>query len=335
MITNTFALDIGYGQTKCASRNSEGAIVKDRFPSLAPYRSHSSISDALGSQYQARDSMFVTVNGLEYEVGPGVSTTAAFGDTGRVLTDDFVTSNQYAALLAGAVYRSRHSHIDRLVLGLPVHTIHKYMSVLKERFTGRQNYGQGDFIVDKVNVIPQPIGTLRYAAEYFPRTSSHASQHLVIDVGYYTTDFIYTTDFRVDDKRSGGRPGGASQIVERIAKSIAKKHGCGDAVYDIERIDECLRKGHPFNYFGEQIDLRTFLPEANAVIEDVMREVKRKVGIGEGLNSIILSGGGSDLYEHIVRETYPRTQIAKIQDPSFANAIGFLLAGETNDQPSK
>lgn len=326
MKTNVLAVDVGYGNTKFAYRAQNGTVETGMFPSLAQYVATRSISGG-GTAFKTRDVTQVTINGTPYEVGPGVSLTAAYGNTGRVLVDDYVLSNNYAALLAGAIYRSGHTRIARLVLGLPVHTLEKFSRGLVARFVGEHDFGQGVVTIEKVNVIAQPLGTLTYATTLRADKAGASQQHLVVDVGYYTTDWVYVSDFQIDDRRSGGRPGGMSQILQRIAANIGKDHG--EAVYDIERIDVCLREHQPFHFYNQDIDIRPYLAEAQQVINDVMVDVKNRVGPVEGVRSIILSGGGAEIYSPITRQTFPLTFIDQLTNPCFANALGFLMVGES------
>jgi len=328
--TSVFAVDVGYGNTKYAWRETNRDIATGMFPSLAPYTATRTISANNGSHFKTRDVTLVKINGIEYDVGPGVSLSAAYGHTGRVLTDDYVLTNNYSALLAGAIYRSGFNHIKRLVLGLPVHTIEKYTPDLIERFTGGHDFGQGPITIEKVNVIPQPLGSLTYATALKGEHYTTSQDHLVIDVGYYTTDWVYATDFLIDDRRSGGRPGGTSQILQRIADNISRDQK--EPVYDIERIDLCRREGQPFHFYDQEIDLTPYLIEAQQLIHDVIMEIKNRVGPLESIRSIILSGGGADLYGPVVQQTFPRTRIEHLQNPCFANPLGFLMAGESADE---
>jgi plasmid segregation protein ParM len=327
--TPVFAVDVGCGNTKFAYREANRAIATGMFPSLAPYTATRTISANNGSHFKTRDVTQVKINAVEYDVGPGVSLSAAYGQTGRVLSDDYVLTNNYTALLAGAIYRSGFTHIKRLVLGLPIHTIEKYTPNLIERFTGEHEFGQGKIVIEKVNVIPQPLGSLTYATALKGEHYTTSQDNLVLDVGYYTTDWVYATDFLIDDRRSGGRPGGASQILQRIADNISRDQK--EPIYDIERIDLCRREGQPFHFYDQDIDLMPYLTEAHQLIHDVIMEIKNRVRPLENIRSIILSGGGADLYGPVVQQTFPRTRIEHLQNPCFANSIGYLIAGESAD----
>ncbi|OBR54031.1 PRTRC system protein D [Paraburkholderia tropica] len=327
MKTSVFAVDVGYGNTKYAHRAASGSIVTGMFPSLAPLTADRSVSGYGGDVLTSRKVATITIELIEYEVGPDVQLSAAYGKTGRTLADDYVTTDNYAALLYGAIHFSGITHIERLVLGLPVHNMKKYSAMLKDRFTGEHDFGHGRVTIDKVVVIPQPLGSLILASSTRGSDFSRDDSHLVVDVGYFTTDWVFARGFTMDDTRSGGMPGGASQIYQRIASRIERDEG--DEFEDIELIDKALREGTPFRFYGKQIDLKLYLKQAEPLVTGVVKEIQNKVGRLGTTRSIILSGGGAALYASVIRSAFPRVLIEVIDSPCMANARGFLLVGES------
>ena len=326
MKTSVFAIDVGYGNTKYAWRAASGTIATGMFPSLAPLAATQTLSAHGENVLASRKVAVAVIDGIEYEVGPDVSLTAAYGNTGRALSNDYVLSDNYAALLAGALHFSGVTHIERLVLGLPVHNMQKYSAPLKERFSGDLDFGQGRVTIDKVAVIPQPLGALVLASSNRQNEFGRDSAHLVIDVGYFTTDWVYANGFTMDDKRSGGVPGGASQIYQRIANLIGRDQG--EPVEDIERIDKALREQTPFFFYGSNIALEPYLEKAQPLISGVVKEVQNNVGQLTNVRSVILSGGGAALYASAIRRAFPRVVIEMIDSPCLANVRGFLVVGE-------
>ncbi|WP_321889607.1 PRTRC system protein D [Paraburkholderia bannensis] len=326
MEISVFAGDVGYGGTKYAYRASSGTIVTGMFPSLAPLAAPRKLSAYDEGMLRARNVAIVTIDKIEYEVGPDVSLTATHGRTGRVLTDDYALTNNYAALLFGAIHLAGVAHIERLVLGLPVHTMEKYANTLKQRFAGVQDYGCGRVTIGTPKIIPQPLGSLILASRARGEGFNPIDEHLVIDVGYYTTDWIYAKGFAVDNTRSGGIPGGASQIFQHIASLISRDKG--DAVEDIELIDKALRERTTFLFFNEDIDLMPYLKRAEPVIADVVQTIQNNVGKMPSVRSVILSGGGAALYAPVLRRAFPRLKIEMMESPCTANARGYLTVGE-------
>lgn len=235
-------------------------------------------------------------------------------------------SDNYAALLFGAIHFAGVTHIERLVLGLPVHNMKKYSGALRDRFTGAFDYGPGRITIDKVVVIPQPLGSLVAASANRQGEFGRDSAHLVIDVGYFTTDWVYANGFTMDDKRSDGIPGGASQIYQRIASLISRDQD--EQVEDIERIDKALRERKPFFFYGNDIDLDPYLEQSQPVIAGVVKEMQNNVGQLTNARSIILSGGGGVLYAPAIRKAFPRVTLEVIDKPCVANVNGFLIVGE-------
>ncbi|WP_027800307.1 PRTRC system protein D [Paraburkholderia dilworthii] len=327
MKTSVFAIDVGYGNTKYAHRASNGAIATGMFPSLAPLSASDSIAIHGGDVHKAGAVTTIVVSGIEYQVGPDVFLDAAYGKTGRTLSNDFVASKSYDALLFGAFHFAQVTHVERLMLGLPVHTMSKYAGELRDRLSGKtHNYGPGRVTVDKVVVIPQPLGSLVAASANRQSEFGRDSAHLVIDVGYFTTDWVYANGFTMDDRRSNGMPGGVSQVYQRIAQLISKDQG--DKVDAIELIDKALREQKPYIFYGNEIDLLPYLEKSQPVIAGVVDEIKNIVGPLTSVRSIVLSGGGASLYAPAIRKAFPRVRIEVIEAPCTANAKGFLIVGE-------
>jgi plasmid segregation protein ParM len=326
MKTSVFAVDVGYGNTKYVHRAASGSIATGMFPSLAPLTASRALSGYGDGVLVARKVVTVMLDQIEYEVGPDVSLTAAYGNTGRALSNDFVLSDNYAALLAGAFHFAGVTHVERLVLGLPVHNMKKYSAALRDRFTGLFDFGAGRVTIDKVVVIPQPLGSLVAASTNRQNEFGRDSAHLVVDVGYFTTDWVYANGFTMDDKRSNGIPGGASQIYQRIASLISRDQD--EQVDDIERIDKALRERKAFFFYGNDIDLDPYLENSQPMIAGVVKEMQNNVGQLTNVRSIILSGGGGALYAPAIRKAFPRAALEVIDTPCMANAKGFLVVGE-------
>lgn len=326
MKTTVFAVDVGYGNTKYAHRAASGSIAAGMFPSLAPLTASRTLSGYGENVLASRKVATIVVDDVEYEVGPDVSLTAAYGNTGRALSNDFVLSDNYAALLGGAMVFAGVTHIERLVLGLPVHNMQKYSAALKERFAGELDFGITRVTVERVVVIPQPLGSLVSASSNRQTEFGRDSAHLVVDVGYFTTDWVYANGFTMDDKRSGGIPGGASQIYRRIADLLTRDQG--EQVEDLERIDKALRERAPFFFYGTEINLDPYLEKSQALIGGVVKEMQNNVGQLTNARSIILSGGGSALYAPAIGKAFPRVRIELIDKPCLANVTGFLIVGE-------
>ena len=211
MKSSVFAIDVGYGNTKSAFRMGSD-IATQMFPSLTPIAVNDAVSAFGQGIVASRKVAPIKVGGTAYEIGPGVDTSSAYGNAGRTLSEDFCLTPNYAALLGGSLHFAGVDDVELLVLGLAVHTITRHSSELKLAFTGTHDFGHGPVRIGGVKVIPQPLGSLVSFSEYGGSRFDRENAHLVVDVGYFTTDWVVANGFTMNDRRSGGAPGGASQI---------------------------------------------------------------------------------------------------------------------------
>lgn len=324
MKTSVFAVDVGYGNTKFAFRMGSD-IGTHMFPSLTPEPVTLAVSDFGDGILKGRKVVTIEINGVPYEIGPGVDTSASHGSTKRSLHEDFCVTDQYAALLGGAFHFSDITDVDRLVLGLPVHTISKYSAQVKAAFTGTLDFGYGKVRVGDVKVVPQPLGSLVSFAEYGGQLADQDDAHLVVDVGYFTTDWVVANGFTMNDRRSGGAQGGASQVYKQIAALISKHTNLKND--DLEGIDRALRLKKKYFFSQRDWDLSPFLEQAQSIITSTVSKIKSSVGRTSDLRSLVMTGGGAELYLPAIREAID-LPIELLASPCYANVRGFLIVGE-------
>ncbi|MBC3871469.1 PRTRC system protein D [Undibacterium oligocarboniphilum] len=321
-------IDVGFGHTKWAVR-LEDEIVTGSIPSLAPTASAKTVSTDV-PHFTKRKTIHITVDGNIFEVGKDVKLATSSTNTGRSLEDGFPLTKNYMALLMGALYDAGADHVKTLVLGLPVHTIQKYADHLKSIFSHPLQVADRIISVDKIIVVPQPVGSLATYATQNNVSMSEQHTRLIIDVGYVTTDWVVASGFAMADSRSGGRVGGVSHILKNIAEQISAKYANGK-IERFERIDESLVTKQTFQYFRHQIghqELQSMLLQASPVIEETIKEIKIRAGEVDDLSEIILTGGGATYYEPLVRQYFDLNRVEVLSNPSLTNAIGFLLVGE-------
>lgn len=316
--------DIGWGYTKYLKIDEEGNVQFLSFPSLAPRASGHDMSAGLLGR---RDTVVVTVEGTDYEVGPD-SSDLDINDSTRNLNDQYIFTDQYKALFYGMLSYMGEDEIDLLVLGLPVSGLNLIQDLRKMSVGKHQITKDKEVNVKDVLILPQPLGAL-YHCMSMSETDERfefldEETNLIIDPGFLTFDFLTTSGSRVVENRSGAHPGGVSKILRSIANSISEKF---DIKYDdLSAIDKALTR-RKLKVNGKREDLADHIKNTRSVIEGSVNYMKNMIGDGSNIDNIILVGGGSDVFKKTIEVFYKNHEIIYIEDPQMANVKGYYQAG--------
>lgn len=331
------AVDVGFGNVKHVVRHEKGSDVECRlFPSLAPQvAANGSLSAGPLTQ---RNTTRVKVKGMTYEVG--VDAELAIDTThGRVLDRSYPTTDVYMALLRGALAYMMEPKIDLLVLGLPVNTYEQHREFLQAEMTGdhvvqnmhkRVDPAAAEEItvnVAEIWVLPQPIGGFfDHAIRHKLFGQMKNQTNLIVDVGFFTLDWLVAAGTKPVGARSGAANGGMSAVLTAIGEAIGREHTT--QIANLKRIDDAIRAGGKLNIFGKPHDISSNVAIGKAKAREFVSTMAAKVGDGADIDNIILSGGGAEFFIDIVQEKFPKHELVIAHDPVFANVRGFQLAGE-------
>lgn len=315
--------DIGYYGVKCAVRRF-GSIETTSFPSLAIRKINSSLTAETGLFPEQQTTFEIPVDDSMFMVDTQPDSIAG-SRTVRAETDNFPREQEYVALVFASLLNSGARNVRRLVLGLPLHTM-RHAEFLKRRFAGAHDLGPyGVRKIEKVAVIPQPLGALAYLRATVPAAVTPNTTLCLIDSGWHTSDLLTVeSGTKVDPARSVGRPGGAAIVIREVARLIGES--LGERVDNIDRIDRALRLNQPLHVYGKQVDLQPFLRDALHVTYPIVRALVTMVGTCEDL-VVYSAGGAARYYVEALRRTFG-FDVHTVDRPQVANAIGFLLAGE-------
>lgn len=320
------AIDIGYGNTKFSrGKDERGEILCGLFPSIAnPDINEQDITSGVMHQ---RNVFKVDVNGVTYEVGEDSAINKNKGG-GKILSADYIESPQYMALTKGALKSIDEPVIDNLICGLPVAYMNK-QEKLSELMEGvHKVYDDLNVTVKDVSVLAQPLGALfDYGLSEGPsRYKELKSQNaLVIDVGYYTFDWLYSVKMKTDNSRSSHHEGGMSVVLSEIAKQIGKDFSL-DNFKDLNFVDEALQAGN-MSLFGKTYKTDEYLGLCAKFAEDAVNAMKNQIGLGYEISTIVVTGGGAFAYIDAIRKYYPNHEIKVLPDSVYSNVRGFQLAG--------
>lgn len=319
------AIDVGYGNCKYVSRVQGSRIVCSSFPAITP------LASDLGLDLDAkskRKTVTVPVGSLEYEVGPDVLLAQGVCEI-RNLDDDYALSDDYLALVRGALRYMRLDHIDLLMVGLPVNLLKLRKADLEKRLQGIHQLGDGKLVeVKRVKAMAQPMGSfLAYAVPHKQQEALLAKRNVIIDPGWRTFDWVVTQEMKVWDKRSDAVNKGMFDVIDAIAKAIGKERRTSVGAVNYDRIDLALRTNAKLTLAGKQIDLAPHLDAGRRVALQGVMALRKLVSDGDDIDNFIIAGGGSFFYEPLIRSAYPSHPIITLDEPMFANVRGFQMAG--------
>lgn len=320
------SLDLGSGYAKF-NRLVDGKLDYMSFPSLAPRSTGHSLSAGLLGQ---RDTVQVTVEGTLYEVGPD-SGDLDSNDSTRNLNDQFIYTDQYRAVLLGALHYMGETEIDLLVVGLPLTTV-KRAEDLRKICTGTHKLADGKTVTVKDTlVLAQPQGGLHYCVSQANRRPEFEfiadDTNLIVDPGYLTFDFVKANGLKINDSRSGAHPGGVSKILRAICESLSSKF---DMDYtNISAVDKALAR-RKIKINGKVEDLVEHIRFAKPSIEGSINFMKNVIGDGADIDNIILLGGGHNIFARTLSAYFKNHTIYVLPDAQFANVKGYQAAGDAH-----
>lgn len=318
------AVDVGSGNTKFVTAAAGTDIRCASFPSVAYPSSDDSPSWPASER---KKTVCIPIGPLFYEVGPDVSLAA---DTFRAkqLHDEYTETPEYMALLRGALSMMKVSHIDLLVVGLPVALFAVKKAALEKAMTGRHDIGGSKVVtVGKAMAVAQPQGALaHFASEHQKMAIIGNEQSLIIDPGSRTFDWLVARGMRLVQKQSYSFNRGMSDVLRLLAAEITKD--IGSPYRDYDAIDLALRTGKQPVIFQKPYDMKRLLPLAETVAEQAVSTMKEWIEAPHSLQNIILVGGAAFLFRKAVKAAFPKHRIHEVKEPMFANVRGFQLAGQ-------
>lgn len=323
-MTTVRAIDAGYGNTKfVSSRVSGGEIICKQFPSLSPAAANLDISSGVIAR---RDTVTIEVDGTKYETGPDVG-LALGTHTSRVLHKNFTNTPEYLVLNRAALFYMHQTQIDLLVVGLPVSMLASRNDTLKQKLEGLQNVANGETVhVRRTLVLAQPLGGfIHYSLTRGLYSQFRQQRNLIVDVGFFTLDWILAKGIQPIPKRCGSFAGGMHSVLRRLAQTISENFGVD--FDDLVALDDGLRSGI-LHIFGKQVDLERYLPAMKPVVNESVNALVNIAGDGQDIDNIVIVGGGAPFFRDEISRRFPTHHVETVQDSVFANVKGFQLAGE-------
>ena len=338
--TVSAAADIGYGHVKTAVKHGD-MIKTDTFPSYVGIASSPTSMAGLAG-LAALDVVEVDIRGRRFLVGPDSPKTRTI-NAERNRDSSYASTDQYMALMLGALHRMRLPEIDVLVVGLPMNTIEANGAELRHRLTGkhlvpafeRQGHGLTEVVVREVLVLGQPVGALLDASSRDPELQRKTT--IVLDWGWNTLDILGIEGGKPRKDRITAFQGGVAGYIDEVAKSVnawlrqTHPHVREKLRLSAHLYEEALRAGKPLETSLGPIDLAPHIKSASAMVDQCFDQVAAILGEDTGsITAAVLAGGGTKLVnaEAHFRRRFPLiSNVIVPADPQFSIVRGFLAAG--------
>lgn len=337
---NALGIDIGYGHTKWVSMTDEGEIRRGSFMSVAPLTTRERSADLTGMS--SLKTVTVAVDGNNYAVGQDARLEAD-SNYSRSRLANYSQTPGYCALTLGAMSISGLREIDQLVIGLPLSTAGTYGAALAQKYRGEHLIGSThakrkiEVNVKNVIVNSQPAGAMVYAVSLNPEL--RMSTNLVVDIGYFTMDFLVCEGMKPSYARSGAVQGGMSSYYDHlealvieslVAAGLPSVNGVDH--YRLEQTISDPVKGnegvlvYSLQVGNTALDVTDCVQRAQSKLVEYIDRMTTTVG-GKAFGSIknvILAGGGAQLLKPVVEKMMGHTHdYFAIENAQYAVANGY------------
>lgn len=325
MFPKQIGIDLGYGFVKVSDGSKETV-----FPSIVGMGTDLRFNSLLLNFKKPTDNLAITVDHKKYFVGDLAVRQSAIvsRSMGRNRVEDI---NAKVLLLAGLALASENGEQKfNVVTGLPV----DYYQLYKEdwallmqgthavRFSTGNNEKPMLITIDKIQMIPQPLGTLydrRLDSDGNILDNDLANLKIgIVDIGYKTSDLALAADLEFVGKQSISTETAMSTAYSIIAQRIQEKYKVEKESYELDKV---LESGM-IRVAGVPYDISEFKKEAFTTLAEKIATEVNSIWDKREIDMILLTGGGGKAIAEYFLPRFP--QAVLVNDPQFANVRGYL-----------
>lgn len=319
MSQTVIGLDVGHSAVK-ASVLSGGKVSRFFIPSVV------CPAIAISDEAEAKRAEAETVSissgaGGRYFFGETALTQGAGSVTG--LSENWISTKEHAALLVGAYNKIKSStgFVDKpdLVMGLPtslVSTQRDELEALVSKYLPE---------IGSLKIIPQAMGPL-YGI-MFDENGMPSPEHLpteswgVVEVGYYTSDFMMTKKGRWAQSASDVCAG-----VRVAADHIKRIMGEKNITVSFSEAEEIIQTKE-VKIFGKRHDASAEVSQAIAMVASEVVDTANRLmeAYVRQLDGVLVAGGGAPLVFEQLKDQWPHAIM--VDEHRFAVAEGMRRLG--------
>ena len=335
------AAEVGFGTVSFTVSGDDKPVIKT-FSSSVGRINESRIGQA-DMGIGKRETVEVDIDGDIFEVGPDAYLSAQ--DSDDVLSDHYVGSKQYKALLKGSLSLMHDRVIDLLVVGLPVNHWSKKNELIKLTEGVHDFKGGKQRIVKKTMVLPQPVAGLVSYATSLPKQEFEknfkTANVVCVDAGYLTLDVCTSRGLTPIEKRSGATENGFSTVLNEIIPTLSKAFSLTNNL-SRRLVDDAFWKKngklkvrgyeYPFpickkedNDLGIEYDVTGNINSSTSTAANYVRNI---VGSGDDIDYFVLFGGPIKTFEPAIRAQYPHHKMIVLENNLTTVVEGLFYAGK-------
>lgn len=324
MFSKIIGIDLGYGFVKAYDGQNEYI-----FPSTVGVGSDLRFKSLLINQRNPTDNLVITVDGKKYFVGELAKRQSQIVSRflGKYRVEDINTKILFLAALG--LFVKNDGQKFNVVTGLPVDYYQSYRDDLAELIQGTHNISFGyvnnekemTITVDRLQIIPQPFGTLY--SQYLESDGSFRDEDAenlkigIVDVGYKTSDFALAEGLEFVDKQSKSSEIALATANSLIAQSIQEKYKIEKENYEL---DEIIESGS-LRVEGITNDISGFKEQAFKMVADKIATEVNSIWDKKEIDVIMLTGGGGKAIAEYFLAKF--SQAVLVSNPQFANVRGY------------
>lgn len=338
-MARNIGIDLGFGFVKAT--NGEKEII---FPSVVGAGQDLTYRSELTTYVDPIENLSVTIEGKKYFVGDLAIRQSEI--LSRSLGENHAQEKNTKILLltALALFVQGDSEEFNVVTGLPPSYYLAFKDELADMVKGNHSVllntdgtdRKKTIIVDKVKIIPQPVGTLfqkLFNAQGVLEDKEMARSKIgIIDVGFRTTDFAVADKLEYIDKQSYSTTTGMSNAYAMISDYLRSNFRMYKENFELDEIiQEAKIKVAGKVHQLDQIKKEAFEQVAAKVLTEM-----NSIWDSRDLDMILISGGGGQaLAEYLL----PGLQTAAVvESAQTANVRGYLklaqkVFGVTDNKP--